>query len=79
MADPLCYEIAISSQHSSVYWWPLIFEAMGWNAFSFSAPDLPKGKGYYYYIHIGNESDTDFVQASFRAMWDEIYKNQAPF
>ncbi len=72
MANPLCCVFTLETEKGPTYWWPLIFEAMGWKSFRFTAPDQPEGMGYYYYVRLGNVEDTNFVQASFRAMWDEV-------
>jgi hypothetical protein len=72
MANPLVCDFTLETEKGPTYWWPLIFEAMGWKSFRFTAPDQPEGMGYYYYTRLGNVEDTDFVCASFRATWDEI-------
>ena len=72
MANPLVCVFTLETEKGPTYWWPLIFEAMGWKSFRFTAPDQPEGMGYYYYVRLGNVQDTDFVCASFRATWDEI-------
>lgn len=72
MGSELFCEFRISSNQRLTYWWPLIFEAMHWESFVFTAPSEPEGVGYYYYIRQGNETDTDFVKATFRGAWDEI-------
>lgn len=72
MACPLFCELILEREKATPYWWPLIFEAMSWNSFQFTAPGQPEGIGYYYFIRKGNETETDFVRASFRATWDEI-------
>lgn len=65
--------IDIPTKRGSIYWWPLIFEAMRRKAFNYTAPDQPEGVGYYYYVRKENVADTDFVKAAFRTAWDEIY------
>jgi hypothetical protein len=47
---------------------------MGWKSFHFTAPGKPEGRGSYYYVNLHNESDTDLVEASFRAAWDRMYE-----
>lgn len=73
MSRSLYCSMNIATERGSIYWWPLIFEAMHRRAFGFTAPDQPEGMGYYYYVRKENVMDTDFVNASFRATWDEIY------
>ncbi len=63
----------IPTKRGPIYWWPLIFEAMHRRAFDYTAPDQPTGIGYYYYVRKDNAMDTDFVKATFRTAWDEIY------
>ena len=72
MGHELYCEFLVNSNRKSAYWWPLIFEAMHWRSFDFSAPGEGAGTGYYYYISLSNETDTDFVKASFRTTWDAI-------
>ncbi|GAC1566004.1 MAG: hypothetical protein NVS3B14_05730 [Ktedonobacteraceae bacterium] len=72
MGHELYCEFLVHSNRKSVYWWPLIFEAMHWRSFDFSEPGELAGTGYYYYISLSNEADTDFVKASFRTVWNEI-------
>ena len=73
MSRSLYCRMNIPTERGSIYWWPLIFEAMYQSAFNYTAPDQPRGIGYYYYVRKENVMDTDFVKASFRTAWDEIY------
>lgn len=73
MGYTLYGEFSVQSERDPSYWWPLLLEAMHWRSFSFTAPDQPEGMGYYYYVRFDDPSDTDFVQASIRAVWEEIY------
>jgi hypothetical protein len=72
MGQELYCEFTVESKRKAVYWWPLLFEAMHWSSFDFTAPGLPKGRGYYYYTRLDNTMDSDFVEQSFRTVWDEI-------
>lgn len=72
MGHELYCEFRVNSDRDLAYWWPLIFEAMHWRSFGFTAPGELAGIGYYYYIRLGNEAETDFVKSSFRTVWDEI-------
>ncbi len=74
MAQPLFCDFLIPSEKGPRYWWPIIFEAMGWKSFRFTAPGKPEGHGYYYYVNLHNYSDTDFVKSSFRAAWDRMFE-----
>src|SRR5260370_7434277 len=74
MGQELYCEFTIESKRKAVYWWPLLFEAMHWSSFDFTAPGLPKGRGYYYYTRLDNTLDNDCVEQSFRVVWDEIYR-----
>ena len=74
MAQPLFCEFMIPSEKGPRYWWPILFEAMGWKSFHFTAPGKPDGRGSYYYVNLHNESDTDLVEASFRAAWERMYE-----
>jgi len=73
MAQPLFCDFMIPSEKGPRYWWPIIFEAMGWKSFRFTAPGKPEGQGYYYYVNLQNYSDTDFVESSFRAAWERMF------
>lgn len=76
MAQPLAFELTLISDKKQNYWWPLIFAAMATASWTYTAPDLSEAQGYYYFTRFdegGQIIHTDFVQASFRTMWDEMY------
>ena len=74
MAQPLFCELIIPTEKGPRYWWPILFEAMGWKSFHFTGPGNPEGHGYYYYVNLQNVSDTDFVESSFREAWERMYE-----
>ncbi len=78
MSHTLYCDFIVESERGAAYWWPLIFEAMHWHSFQFSAPGLPKGtSSYFYHRHMAQEApsmaDTDAAVGPFKALWDEIY------
>ena len=44
MGRELFCEFRINSNQKSPDWWPLIFEAMHWKSFVFTAPGEPEGE-----------------------------------
>lgn len=74
MAQPLFCDFIITTEKGPRYWWPIVFEAMSWKSFHFTAPAKPEGHGYYFYVNLQNVSDNDFVESSFRSAWDRMYE-----
>lgn len=72
MGQELYCGFTVRSKQKPRYWWPLLLEAMHWSSFEFTAPGLPNGRGYYYYTRLDNPMNSDFVEQSFRVVWDEI-------
>src|SRR6266851_7796392 len=76
MSHTLCSDFTVESEKGPIYWWPLIFEAMRWQSFSFTAEGQPKGMGYYYFIRSGEsfeQGPVSFEASPFKMVWDEIY------
>jgi len=73
MGRELYWKLEIASEKGPIYWWPLSFEAMRRQSFSFTAPNQAAGVGSYFYRRLGDETDADLVTDTFRRTWNEIY------
>src|SRR5579875_1076014 len=77
MGDTLNGTFELQTERGEVFWWPLLFEALSWHGFHFTAPGKPAGVGYYFYRSYTQEEGSDFVCASFRELWERIVGRQS--
>ncbi|WP_052889095.1 hypothetical protein [Thermogemmatispora carboxidivorans] len=77
MGDTLNSTFELQTERGELFWWPLLFEALSWHGFHFTAPGKPAGVGYYFYRSYVQEEDSDFVCSSFRELWERIVDRQA--
>lgn len=75
MALSLEAQFEITSEHSLIYWWPLLFEVMQRFHFTYASPDYSDGRGIYMGTLPGMVIEEP-KQGMFQDLWNEVYSGQ---
>lgn len=79
MSITLCYVCKMEAGRGPVYWWPLLCEVLQDHNFHFGDPKLPGTvSDYFYHRYLppyeGEKEEHEPSVGSFRALWDEVYR-----